>query len=99
MDARMVTLIPKPGHADELVEFWDETVVGEITGCAGNRGFVLLKEPDGTAVHGLSFWDATADAEAARATFRRHMAAVSGHLAAEPQAHVADVAAGAGLTH
>ena len=101
MDARMVTMTAKPGHAEQLAEFWDDDVVAEITGCPGNRGFVLLLDADGSRVHGLSLWDTADDATVARGTFARHMAAVSQHLATDPEARPAHVvaAAGAVLTH
>jgi heme-degrading monooxygenase HmoA len=93
MEARMVTMTPKPGHINELAAFWDESVVAEIADRAGNRGFVLLKDAAGDRLVGLSLWDSAADAEAAGSTFRKHMSGVSEHLASPPSAELVEVAA------
>ncbi len=93
MEARMVTLTPKPTDIDELAAFWTDAVVAEITAQPGNRGFVLLKDTANARVIGLSLWDSTADAEASGPTFRRHMEAVGEYLADPPHAVIAAVAA------
>jgi heme-degrading monooxygenase HmoA len=93
MEARMVTLIPKPGHLDDLAAFWDDTVVAEINGLPGNRGFVLLKDAESDRVVGLSLWDASTDADAAGPTVRAHMASISEHLAVPPRITLVEVAA------
>ncbi len=95
MEARMVTLTPKPGDIDDLAAFWTEPVVAEITAQPGNRGFVLLKDTGNARVIGLSLWDSTPDAEASGPTFRRHMEAVGKYLADAPHALIAEVAASA----
>jgi quinol monooxygenase YgiN len=89
----MVTLTPKPGHLDDLAAFWDDTVVAEMNGQPGNRGFVLLKDPENERVVGLSLWDAAADADAAGPTVRAHMASISEHLASAPIIALVEVAA------
>jgi heme-degrading monooxygenase HmoA len=93
MDARMVTLTPKPGHLDSLAEFWDDVVVSQIADQPGNRGFVLLKDTANGRLVGLSLWESAADADAAGSTFRAHMSGVADHLASPPTAVVAQVAA------
>jgi quinol monooxygenase YgiN len=93
MDARMVTLTPKPGRLDDLAAFWDDEVVAEIAGQAGNLGFVLVKDEANDRLVGLSLWESAADADAAGPTFRGHMTAVAGLLAGPPSAAVVEVAA------
>jgi heme-degrading monooxygenase HmoA len=93
MDARLVTLTPKPGHLDALAAFWDERVVADISGRDGNQGFVLLKDTASDRLIGVSLWDSATDAEAAGPTFRSHMAGVAEHLAAPPHASVVEVVA------
>lgn len=93
MEARMVTLTPKPGDIDDLAAFWTDPIVAEITTQPGNRGFVLLTDTAAGRVIGLSLWDSTTDAEASGPTFRRHMEAVNKYLADAPRAVIAEVAA------
>jgi quinol monooxygenase YgiN len=93
MDARMVTLTPKPGHLDALAAFWDDAVVAEIADRPGNRGFVLLKDAANGRLVGVSMWDSATDAEAAGPTFRSHMSSVAEHLASPPSPAFAEVAA------
>lgn len=92
MQARVVTLTAKPGHAEELAGFWDDAVVAQITAQAGNRGFFLLADNDSDRVIGLSLWDSADAADATGPTFRSHMDAVAHHLAAAPSAAAMHVA-------
>lgn len=84
MDARCVTLTAKPGQAEALASFWDDSIVSEITAQPGNRGLLMLADAANDRVLGLSLWDSAADADAAGPTFGRHMDAVAGLLAAPP---------------
>jgi heme-degrading monooxygenase HmoA len=93
MEARMVTLTPKPGHVDDLSAFWDDTVVAEIAGQQGNRGFVLLKDVAHDRVVGVSLWASTADVDAAAPIVRAHMASIADHLASPPEVTRVEVAA------
>ena len=93
MEARLLTLTPKPGHLDELAAFWDESVVAEIARQHGNRGFALLKDAAGERIIGLSLWDSAADVDAAGCTVRAHMAAIANHLAAPPAVALVEVSA------
>jgi heme-degrading monooxygenase HmoA len=97
----LLTLRPKPGHLDALAAFWDETVVAEIAGQRGNRGFALLKDTANDRVVGVSLWDSAADVEAAGATVRAHIASISDHLASPPEVALVEVAAltSGALTH
>lgn len=100
MDARFVTLTPKPGQTQALAAFWDAGVVAQITAQPGSRGFLLLTDLADERVIGLSLWDSAADADAAGPTFRSHMAQIAHHLAVPPSPaamHVA-VATAATLT-
>lgn len=96
MEARMVTLTPKPGHVDDVAGFWTDPVVESLAAQPGNRGFVLLKDTTNGLVIGLSLWDSAADAEASGPTFRSHMASIGQYLAEPPHATIATVAASAG---
>ncbi len=93
MEARMVTLTPKPGHVDDVAAFWTAPVVEGLTAQAGNRGFVLLKDTANGLVIGLSLWDSAADADASGRTFRSHMEGIGQYLAEPPRAVIAEVAA------
>jgi heme-degrading monooxygenase HmoA len=88
MNARFVTLTPKPGQAEALATFWDDAVVAQVTAQPGNRGFILLTDADtdNDRVVALSLWDSAAAAAAAGATFRSHMGQIAQHLAAPPSA-------------
>jgi quinol monooxygenase YgiN len=96
MDARMVTLTPKPGRLDDLAAFWNDEVVAEIVEQAGNRGFFLVKDEANDRLVGLSLWESAADADAAGPTFGSHMTAVADLLAGPPNAAVVEVAASSG---
>jgi quinol monooxygenase YgiN len=93
MEARMVTMTPKPGHLDDLAAFWDAAVVSEITDQEGAAGFVLLKDTANDRLVGVSLWASAAAADAAGGTFGSHMQTVGGHLAAPPSVTIAEVAA------
>jgi heme-degrading monooxygenase HmoA len=93
MEARMVTLTPKPGRLDEVAAFWNDEVVAAIAEQQGNRGFVLLKDAANGRIVGLSLWDNADDANAAVQTFRSHMGAIEESLASPPAAAIVEVAA------
>lgn len=93
MEARMVTLTPRPGHVDDVAAFWTDPVVAGLAAQPGNRGFVLLKDTANGRVIGLSLWDSAADAEASGPTFRSHMEGIGQYLAEPPRAMIAEVAA------
>jgi quinol monooxygenase YgiN len=93
VEARLLTLKPKPGHLDALAAFWDDAVVAEIAGQHGNRGFTLLKDAENDRVVGLSLWDSAADVDAAGPTVRAHIASISDHLASPPEVALVEVAA------
>ena len=84
MNARFVTLTPKPGQAEDLAMFWDEAVVAQITAQPGNRGFLLLTDAAEDRVIAVSLWDSGTDADAAGSTFRDHMGQIAHYLAAPP---------------
>ena len=92
MEARTVTLTPKPGHLDDVVAFWDDEVVTEIPDQTGKRGFTLLKGAVNGRVVLLSLWESAADADATGSTFRRHTASVSDHLTGAPSPVIVEVA-------
>lgn len=96
MDARLVIADPNPGHLNELVGFWADETVAQITSRQGNCGFVLFRDHANGRVVALSLWDGDADADAAGLTFKTHMASVSGHLASPPQRERLEVAVDSG---
>ena len=96
MNACMVIAAPKPGHLDDLVGFWDDETVAEITSQQGNCGFVLCRDLANRRVVALSLWDGDADADAAGLTFTTHMASGFGLLASPPQVERLEVAVDSG---
>ncbi|MCA1705458.1 MAG: hypothetical protein LC808_20255 [Actinobacteria bacterium] len=91
MEARVLIAEAKDGELDNLASYWDHDRLQEIMEQAGNRGFLLLGDPDTNRVIGISLWDTKEEADATESTFLAHAAEFRTFMTHEPERETFDV--------
>lgn len=67
MHARMTIAVTQPHHFDDAVTAVQETFVPDAWAQPGNRGFLLLKNPEQRQLIGISFWESETEMQASGA--------------------------------
>ncbi|HEX3623436.1 MAG TPA: hypothetical protein VHT97_14070 [Acidimicrobiales bacterium] len=94
MEARVVIAEANAGQLDDLANFWDHEALQDIRGLDGNRGFLLLADPDTNRVIAISLWDTKEEAQAAGGKFQEHAAQFQQFMSNEPSREDFDVRIG-----
>ncbi len=84
MEARVVIAEAGDGQMDDLVNFWDHEALEVIRTAQGNRGFLLLADPDTNRAIAVSLWDTKQEADDAGALFAVHANEFKQYMSHEP---------------
>lgn len=91
MEARVLVAEAKEGELESLARFWDHDRLREILDQAGNRGFLLLGDPDNNRIIGVSLWDTKEEADASESNFQSHASEFQAFMTHEPRRETFDV--------
>ncbi len=91
MEARVAILEAKPGELTDAVGAIDTETVQGVRDLDGNRGLLVLGDPDTNRVLFISLWDTKEEADGSDAFFQRVAPNFGKHLTHRPERETFDV--------
>lgn len=91
MEARVAILEAKPGELTDAVGAIDTETVQGVRDLDGNRGLLVLGDPDTNRVLLISLWDTKEEADGSDAFFQRVAPNFGKHLTHRPERETFDV--------
>ena len=91
MEARVAIMEAKPGELTDAVGAFDTGTVQGARDLDGNRGLMVLSDPDTNRVLVISLWDTKEEADGANGYFERVAPNFGKHLTRRPERETFDV--------
>ena len=91
MEARVAIMEAKAGELTDAVDALDAETVQGARDLEGNRGFLVLSDPDTNRVLVISLWDTREEADGSDAYFQRVAPNFGKHLTHRPERETFDV--------
>ena len=91
MEARVAIMEAKPGELGDVVAAFDTDLVEGARDLDGNRGFLILSDPESDRALVISLWETREEADASDAFFERVAPSFGKHLTHRPERETFDV--------
>ncbi|MCA1707322.1 MAG: antibiotic biosynthesis monooxygenase [Actinobacteria bacterium] len=91
MEARVAMMEAKPGELADVVAAFDTETVESARDLDGNRGFLILSDPETNRALAISLWETREEADASDAFFERVAPNFGRHLTHRPERETFDV--------